>query len=202
MPSERPTVQVIAGPNGSGKSSLVAFLRSRGLAFPNHIDPDAIARGFDGPQSGKDIRAQLEADRRRKRYAAERLDFGVETVLSSPKWFTLIESLRASDYRIVSHFVATDDPDINVRRVAQRVACGGHDVAEAIVRARYAASLEHCPRLIALSDACFLFDNSDPEARQPRLCARIMDGTVVDEGNTRAWVRLVIDRFQALQIGP
>jgi predicted ABC-type ATPase len=69
-------------------------------------------------------------------------------------------------YRVRLVFVVLDEPGLAVRRVAGRVASGGHDVPELVVRRRWAAGLR------ALFDVCLpavdawlVIDNSDGEAR-------------------------------------
>lgn len=59
-----------------------------------------------------------------------------------------------------SFYVATEDPDINVFRVAQRVCEGGHDVAEAKIRDRYEKSLNMVKQALPFTNRAYFFDNS------------------------------------------
>ncbi|MEA2875891.1 MAG: hypothetical protein QOF14_1087 [Hyphomicrobiales bacterium] len=93
-------------------------------------------------------------------YATDLHDFGFETVFSHGSNVAFLRALRELRYEVHLYFFCTEDPEINVTRVRNRVALGGHDVDEADVRERYYRSLA----LLALSlrdvDRVVLFDNS------------------------------------------
>src|SRR5687768_17536329 len=61
---------------------------------------------------------------------------------------------------VVIFFVALEEPRLNVERVRQRVALGGHSVPEDRIIARYDRSLALLPQAIEQSDRTVLFDNS------------------------------------------
>lgn len=89
--------------------------------------------------------------------------FTVETVLSDIRKLEYIRLAKKLGYRIYLYFVSTKDVEINIRRVAQRVAQGGHDVPEDKVRKRYEKSLQNLFETIKLCDRAYLFDNSSEE---------------------------------------
>ncbi len=70
--------------------------------------------------------------------------------------------------------MATESPEININRVANRVDDGGHDVAQDKIVERYYRSLELLPSAIAASDRAYIFDNSGEKAV---LLAEITNGT-------------------------
>lgn len=72
---------------------------------------------------------------------------------------------RGLDYRNYLYFVATESPDINVLRVANRVAKGGHPVPEDKIRERYFRSLDLLADAIPHTYRCFIFDNTGGEYR-------------------------------------
>lgn len=86
--------------------------------------------------------------------------FTFESVLSDKGKLTEIEKAKQQGYRIYLYFVCTEDPDINVDRVANRVAKGGHPVAEVNIRTRYVRTLENLLPAFLLADRAYLFDNS------------------------------------------
>lgn len=86
--------------------------------------------------------------------------FTFESVLSDKGKLTEIENAKQHGYRIYLYFVCTEDPDINVDRVANRVAKGGHPVAEINIRTRYVRTLENLLPAFLLADRAYLFDNS------------------------------------------
>ena len=65
---------------------------------------------------------------------------------------------RGFDVELV--YVGTADVKINLDRILDRVAAGGHDVPEADVRRRAKRSIENAPAAAALCDFVFVFDNS------------------------------------------
>lgn len=86
--------------------------------------------------------------------------FTFETVMSSPDKVDFMREAQRRGYRTYLYFVATDDPAINVARVAQRVAQGGHDVPEDRVRSRYRRSIDLLDAACSASNRAYVFDNS------------------------------------------
>ena len=70
---------------------------------------------------------------------------------------------RASDlgFKVYLYFISTNDPIININRVAQRVSSGGHAVAEDKIIDRYYRSLENLLEAIRYSYRSYIFDNSN-----------------------------------------
>lgn len=120
------------------------------------VDPDAIARehGLSAFGAGRKaleiMRAYMEAGS----------SFSVETTLSGQVHFAIIRDARRRGYRIEVAYVGTDDVEINLERIRQRVAAGGHDVPRDDVLRRAKRSFAHAPETIALADNVAVFDNS------------------------------------------
>ena len=72
--------------------------------------------------------AAVLADFIRRELLAAGISFTFETVMSSADKVDFMRQARAQGFRTYLYFVATADPDINIARVQQRVAEGGHDV--------------------------------------------------------------------------
>lgn len=70
-------------------------------------------------------------------------DFSFETVMSHESKVEFMADAQRHGYRTYLYFIATEDVDINVDRVQQRVDLGGHPVAQESIRSRY-------PRTLAL----------------------------------------------------
>lgn len=62
-------------------------------------------------------------------------------------------------------FVLTVDADVNVARVAARVALGGHNVDEEKIRTRYERSLDNIKRLMEICDILHVYDNTEEPVR-------------------------------------
>ena len=78
------------------------------------------------------------------------MSFTMETVLSSPFSFDVIQSAFRAGYEITLIYVLTNDPHINAARVASRIAAGGNFVAEEKIIPRYWKSLALLPQVIPL----------------------------------------------------
>lgn len=99
----------------------------------------------------------------RQALLAAGVSFTFETVMSSPDKVDFLAEARAAGYRTYLYFIATEDPDINVQRVAERVAAGGHPVDERKIRERYRRSLALLPQALRHTDRAYVFDNSGAE---------------------------------------
>lgn len=96
-----------------------------------------------------------------------KVSFTFETVMSHESKVKFLEDAQKQGYRTYLYFVTTEDPDINVDRVNQRVKNGGHPVEESKIRTRYFRTMEMLIDAIEVSDRAFLFDNSSNAADQP-----------------------------------
>jgi predicted ABC-type ATPase len=174
-----PLVTMIAGPNGSGKSTLTRELERLGIPLGQYLNADDIAVGLTGdPVTVAATAQQVVRDRR-----AEALRLGqdhcFETVMSHPSHIDHLVAARAAGFETRLFFVATEDPLINVGRVANRVLHGGHDVPLQKISERYYRCLANLPAAIAASDSGLIYDNSSADALL-RPIARIADGSLAD----------------------
>lgn len=178
MPERQPVLVVVAGPNGSGKTTLTTALRSHDwLDGCVYINPDDIAQQEFGDWNSPDavLKAARRADGLRETAIKQRKSLAYETVFSTPARVDFIAMARDAGYFVRLFFVGTDDPAINVRRVAQRVREGGHDVPKAKIIARYGRSLHNLERAIRLVDRAYLYDNSVDD-REQQLILRAENG--------------------------
>lgn len=85
---------------------------------------------------------------------------GYETVLSSDYKWPIFECAKHHGLKFISFFIATNNPEINLKRIAHRVSEGSHDVPPQKVIDRYYRSIDRLPRLLEYSDIGFVYDNS------------------------------------------
>lgn len=90
--------------------------------------------------------------------------FTFETVMSHLGKVEFLQQAQQIGYRTYLYYVATDDPSINVSRVANRVAMNGHDVPSEKIIARYYKSLELLTEAIRHTNRAYIFDNSTNNA--------------------------------------
>ncbi|MFK0310981.1 zeta toxin family protein [Pseudomonas sp. NPDC090233] len=105
------------------------------------------------------------------------VSFSFETVMSHPSKVAFMQQAQARGYRTYLYFVSTENPTINIDRVAIRVREGGHPVRADLVRQRYARALDLLPDAIAVSNRAYVFDNSGKSAVW---LAEITEGTQLE----------------------
>ena len=150
-----PEIVVFAGPNGSGKSTFTELLRPS-MAY---INADEIKKVL----KCSDMDAAKEAERQREAYLAKSEDFCFETVMSTERNLKLLQRAKEKGYFIRCYYILTADPEINVCRVQARVADGGHDVPRDKVVKRYERALALVKDVVAVSDICHIYDNSEEQ---------------------------------------
>jgi predicted ABC-type ATPase len=125
--------------------------------------------------------------------------FSFETVMSHRSKVIEFQRARALGYRTYLYFIATDAPELNIHRIKNRIALGGHSVPESKIIDRYIRSLSLLGDAMASADRGFLFDNSGD---QPIWLAELTpDGKLhskIASGEMPAWyARSVSTRFSA-----
>ena len=153
---KNPEIVLFAGPNGSGKSTFTEVLRP----VMDYINADEIKKHL----KCSDIKAAQIAEYQREECLSKLRDFCFETVLSTSRNLYLLERARDAGYFIRCYYVLTADPRINVYRVKMRVASGGHDVPEEKIYTRYDRAMALVPAVVAVSDICHIYDNSEEQA--------------------------------------
>jgi predicted ABC-type ATPase len=91
---------------------------------------------------------------------------GVETVLSTEKYRSLVRKAKERSFQVWLFYVILNSPDLNVERVRIRVLNGGHAVPEDKIRARYVRSLQQFPWFLEAADRAWIYDNSGAEPKQ------------------------------------
>jgi predicted ABC-type ATPase len=131
-----------------------------GVDFGVYINPDDVAATLAGDYETRVRAAQIIADERRAQAIADRRSFSFETVMSHPSKLDVLRDAKSAGFHVEMFFIATDNPETNVKRVATRVAKGGHDVPADRIVARYRRTLSLLPEAIGICDRVTLFDNS------------------------------------------
>ena len=140
---KHPSVYVVAGPNGAGKTTFALRFLPR-IATVNFVNADMISAGLSPlkPES-----AALEASRvflrRIRELADEGVDFAFETTLAGQAYAGLLQRMRDSGYRVHLLFLWIPSPELALRRVADRVRKGGHNIPEQDVRRRFSRGLRN-----------------------------------------------------------
>ena len=154
-----------AGPNGSGKSTLFSKIINDNKINVPFINADDISRLPDFDQvedpDERNLLAAKYAERMRHQIIDRGEDFAFETVLSTPRNLELLKLAKEKGYEIVLFYVSTEDPNINVERVAKRVSQGGHDVPKDKIITRYHRAMDLFKDVLEVADTAYVYDNSE-----------------------------------------
>lgn len=159
----RPTLTFIAGANGSGKTTLTRW--NAELFYPTPVlDPDAIANTLQAATAGlPSVAAARQVLTTAKRHLKTAQSFAVETTLSGKSYFQMMVAAKKLHFEIILIYIGTENVEINLERIRNRVLSGGHDVPEHDVRRRYRRSFTNLPFAMEHANHCILFDNSSEE---------------------------------------
>jgi len=160
--SDEKKIVVIAGPNGAGKTTFALEFLPNEAGCPVFVNADLIAAGL-APFTPE--MAAFRAGRLMLKeitthfYKGE--SFSFETTLSGRRYVRIIPEWQAAGYRIKMIFLTLPNVEMAIERVAIRVAQGGHNVPEMVIRRRFAAGLRNFNRIYKqLVDVWVLYDNS------------------------------------------
>ena len=164
----------------------------RSESLLNSADADEISRAFAQQVQRRPVReavaAQLASAEREERLEQNR-SFASETVFSHPSKLDFLREAEARGFDTRLVFVATENPQLNVQRVALRVEQGGHDVPTDKVIARYSRALDNLDAAISIAGTVEVYDNSVP-GRQHERVATFERGRLLElRQNPPRWIQ-------------
>ena len=151
------------------------MLKDIGVDLSDYANADDIAAELmgDAVTAGRD--AQRIVVERRATALQSRKSFTYETVMSHHSHIEAMNLARENGFFVRLFFISTDDPAINVARVADRVAKGGHDVPIDRIVARYYRTLtETLFPAICAADETLVFDTTFDPSIGPLRVAHII----------------------------
>ncbi len=157
-----PNAYIIAGPNGAGKTTFAREFLPNYADCRNFVNADLIAQGMSpfSPESAA-IRAGRLMLAEMGLHVKRGDDFGFETTLAGRGYLRLIRQLKKRGYEVQFFYLWVPRVDLALSRIRERVARGGHDVPEPIVRRRFDRSIRNfLVRYRPVADRWILFDNS------------------------------------------
>ncbi len=162
----KPICWMIAGPNGAGKTTF-ALKYLPGVGCQNFVNADLIASGLSPLEPGRELFAASRLFLSELNdYIANKVSFGFETTLSGHGYLQRIKQMVSDGWEVNLIYLALPDVDLSLKRVAERVAHGGHSVPEDIIIRRYPRSLHNlfeCYTYIVSSTRCFMNSSDLPE---------------------------------------
>ncbi len=154
---------VVAGPNGAGKTTFATEFLPNEADCPVFVNADLIAAGLSpfrparvAAEAGRLVLRQIDA------HARQGHSFAFETTLSGRGHARRIARWREQGYGVKLFFLRLPTPEAAIARVAQRVAEGGHDVPEAVIRRRFHAGWRNFEQIYRdIVDTWAVYDSSD-----------------------------------------
>jgi predicted ABC-type ATPase len=199
----RGTITVLAGINGAGKSSVAgAYLRHEGGDYynPDEFTRELIQRNPGIAPATANSLAWTQGKERLEQAIANGTDFVFETTLGARTIPDLLLKATQSRMTVRIWFVGLASVELHLRRVADRVASGGHDIPEEKIRMRWQTSRLNLIRLLPHIAELMLWDNSadanfPSSAPQPHLLLHVKDGAILapkDLTRTPDWAKPIV----------
>lgn len=159
---------IISGCNGAGKTTASYTVLPEILDCREFVNADEIARGLS-PFNSESL--AIEAGRLMLKRIEELLEkeetFSIETTLATKSYINLVRRAQAKGYSVKVLFFWLNSPELALQRVAERVAKGGHNIPEPVIRRRYVAGIRNFFRLFMSEvDYWDIYDNSGYPAIQ------------------------------------
>jgi len=155
-------VIILAGPNGAGKTTFAHEFLPNEASCPTFINADLIAAGLSpyDPASAAIKAGRLMLQEIEHRFH-ERESFAIETTLSGRTYTRYISIWQQAGYEVKLIFLRLDSADDAIKRVASRVAQGGHHIPENTIRRRFEKGLWNLENIyLPMVDTWAIYDNT------------------------------------------
>jgi len=208
--SDEAFIFVLAGVNGAGKSSIGgAFL---GADQREYFNPDEAARRvreMTGASIDEGNAIAWQQGKLRLEAAIQtRSSYAFESTLGGNTIPRLLREAAEAGLKVMVWFVGLSTPEKHIARVRARVASGGHDIPEEMIRQRWDTSRRNVIELIPFLADLWVFDNSQEGAVKtippPRELLYWSNGTIVRPdvetlATTPDWAKPIVARALQLQ---
>ncbi len=169
-------VQLVGGqvcylPFPMQKRSLKTFVRKssfpeeyKALFVWDRIQVQNVKVSFDKKDLSdkkSEVIATILADFIREMLIARQQSFSFESVFSHPSKIGILKEAQKKGFKNYLYFIATDNPELNQKRVRDRVLQGGHDVPPDKIISRYFRCLENVRQTFPYLYRGFFFDSTE-----------------------------------------
>lgn len=157
-----PRLYIISGCNGSGKTTASYTLLPEMLECNQFVNSDEFAKSLS-PFNPSEASVTASRYMLQKIYylLGNMMDFCVETTLATRSLLGIINDAKSRGYTVYILYFWLKSPEMAILRVKNRVAAGGHNIPEHVVRRRYYMGLNYFFETYApICDRWMLVDNS------------------------------------------
>jgi len=153
---------IIAGPNGAGKTTFAKTFLPEEASCLNYVNADLIAEGLSpfkpesvAIESGKLLLRKID------NLVGKKESFAFETTLSGLSYIRRIKNWKSQGYEVILFFLKLPNEEMAIQRVRLRVAEGGHNIPENVIKRRYQKGWQNFKNHYKHHvDAWVVFDNS------------------------------------------
>lgn len=157
----RPRLLIVMGANGAGKSTLYGQDPFAGRLPESFFDLDEIAAEMgDSNDPALQRRAGVLVSSEIRSLLANGQSFGFETTYAGKTRPAIVRRARAAGFHVEGIFIGTETPEINIDRVEERFAAGGHYIKPEDIRRRWHRSRENVIETWDEFDRIRFFDTS------------------------------------------
>ena len=153
---------IISGCNGAGKTTASYTILPEMLNCKEFVNADEIARGISPfkPESVAIQAGKIMLDRI-KNLISDGTDFALETTLATRTHANMIKYAQDNGYKVSLVFFWLNLPSLAIERVKMRVASGGHNIEEKVIKRRYDIGIKNLFSLyIPLCEYWMIINNS------------------------------------------
>lgn len=159
------TIYLIAGTNGSGKSTFLANCIESGFIPP----VEYVCQGFHNANFFSQMKSSGFCEYKLRdfhKYKMNRLLFQedpmiIEHALADNDIFAFLKRAKKLHYKVISFYLTTSSPKINIKNITKRVEQGGHGCGAIKVYLRFFLTKYYFNKLKRVSDELYVFSNSD-----------------------------------------
>lgn len=159
---------IIAGCNGAGKTTAAMTILPKYLLVKEFVNADEIAMGLSpfNPEGVAIAAGKLMLKRIDELLNANE-SFSIETTLETKSYLNLVKRAQQKGYIVHLLFFWLKNTNMAKRRVAERVANGGHNIPTEVIERRYEAGLKNLFKIfIPAVDIWVLIDNSNNQGER------------------------------------
>lgn len=157
-----PKLYILSGCNGSGKTTASYMLLPELFGCSEFVNSDEFAKSLSPFDPAA---ASLAAGRlmvKKTQYLLKRnKDFCIETTLATRSLLNTIQTAKEKEYEVTILYFWLNSVELALKRIRDRVAAGGHNIPEHIVRRRYDMGIQYFFNdYMGVCDRWVLADNS------------------------------------------
>jgi predicted ABC-type ATPase len=184
-----PNLYIIAGPNGAGKTTASYTILPSLIHCETFVNADEIAKGLSpfNPEKVSFEAGKLMLNQVKKNLD-NKIDFALETTLSTKYYFQLIKEAKSKGYKIVLVFLWLKSAKTAIQRVKARVKEGGHNIPSEIITRRYMRGLKNFKTFAVKVDRWILINNG---SQKPYVVAEKSFNDVIKIHDTKIYTKII-----------